>query len=722
VDSQGSAYITGESLSTNFPGASSSSIRPAKASSYDAFVIKLNAAGNAVIYSTYLGGSGGDYGYDIAVDGAGNAYVTGQTDSPTTPGSFNVPFPIVGGVQSLYRGGGDAFVTKINSAGNALVYSTYLGGSGVERGYGIAVDDSGNAYVTGNTNSVNGPGNFPTTAPFQSQNGGSYDAFVTKLNISGSGLIYSTYLGGTASEYSIYGGAIAVDSSGNAYVGGSTSSSNFPGAGGSTIQSNNGGGFTDGFVVKFDSSGGGLVYSTYLGGGGYDEINGLAINTAGDAFVAGYSDSTNFPVRAALQPSKNGSGNDAFVSRLNSGGSALVYSTYLGGSGGDIAFDVTVDAGGNAYVAGTTSSSNFPTLQAFQAAYRGSGDAFVTALTPGGSALYSSYLGGSNGSEFATGIAVSSAGEAYLTGRTNSTNFPTAGPLQSSIGGAGDDAFVVRVSAAAASALGPPRNFRAIAITGNSVSVAWDAPLSGTPTNYVLEGGTSPGDVLATIPTSSAATSFTFTAPTGSFYIRMRAAAGSVISAASNEIRIDVNTGTASVPSAPANLQGSANGSTVSLSWTNTTSGGAATGLTLDVTGAFTGSLSLPLAESFSMAGVPAGTYTMSLRAVNSAGTSGSSNSVTLTFPGGCAVPGTPTNLTVTTSGNVVNASWNLPATGPAPASYTLVVTGAFNGTLATQGLSISGAVGPGTYTLSVAATNACGTSAPSPARTVTIQ
>jgi hypothetical protein len=724
VDSQGSAYITGETLSTNFPGASTSPIRSTKSASYDAFVSKLDAAGTSIVYSTYLGGSGGDYGYDIAVDSAGNAYVTGQTDSPTTSGSGNVPFPVVGGVQAVYRGGGDAFVTKINASGNALIYSTYLGGSGVERGYGIAVDHADNAYVTGYTNSVNGPGNFPTSAPFQSQNGGSYDAFVSKLNVSGNGLVYSTYLGGTASEHSIYGGAIAVDSNGNAYVGGSTSSLNFPGASASTIQSSNGGGFTDGFVVKFDGAGGGLLYSTYLGGNGYDEINGLAVDAAGDAYVAGYTDSTNFPVVAALQPSKNGSGNDAFVSRLNGAGNALAYSTYLGGSGNDIAYDVTVDGQSNAYLSGTTSSTNFPVLQAFQTVHRGSGDAFISALTPAGSALlYSSYLGGSTGAEHATGVAVNSAGEAYLTGNTNSSNFPTATPLQSTIGGAGTDAFVVKITAATPAALGPPRNLVATAIIGNTVSIAWQAPLTGTATGYVLEGGVAPGDVLATIPTSSAATNFTFVAPTGSFYIRMRAVAGGLTSSASNEIRIDVNTGTIPpVPSAPANLQGSANGNNLSLSWTNTTAGGAATGLILDVTGSLNLSLGLPLGDTFSFAGVTPGTYTMSLRAVNGAGSSGSSNSITLTFPGQCAAPGTPTNFAVTTSGNVVTASWSLPASGPAPTSYTVMVTGAFNGTFATPSLSLAGAVAPGTYTVMVAATNACGTGAPSSAQTVTVQ
>ena len=181
--------------------------------------------------------------------------MTGQTDPPTAPGPSNTPFPTVGAPQTVYRGAGDAFVAKINAAGNALSYRTFLGGTGVERGYGIAVDGAGQAYVTGHTNSVAGPENFPSVGALQPDNDGSYDAFVTKLTAAGSGLVYSTYLGGEASEYSTYGGAIAVDAAGRAYVGGTTASFNFRGASTSGIQPINGGGFNDGFVVALSAGG-----------------------------------------------------------------------------------------------------------------------------------------------------------------------------------------------------------------------------------------------------------------------------------------------------------------------------------------------------------------------------------------------------------------------------------------------------------------------------------
>jgi hypothetical protein len=723
LDGEGNVFITGETLSTDFPGVGAGSIQPSKlgaSNSPDVFVTKMNAAGSAIVYSTYLGGSGADRAYAIALDGSGNAYLTGETDSQIVSGT-GTQFPTTAGAfQQVYGLGGDAFVTKINAAGNGLVYSTYLGGSGFERASGIAIDSAGSAYVTGHTNSAPGSGSFPIAAAFQPLSGGSVDAFVTKLNASGSELVYSTHLGGTASEYSIYGGAIAVDGAGNAYVGGTTASLNFPGANASTIQPANGSGFNDGFVVKFNA-GGGLVYSTYLGGAGYDEINGLAINSDGDVFVAGYTDSIDFPTIAPLQPSK-GIGNDAFVSRVNAAGSALVYSTYLGGSGSDIAHHLAVDSASNAYVAGFTQSSDFPVLQPFQTSGFGSGDAFVTALTAAGNALvYSSRIGGSFGVEHAQGVALDGSANAYLTGQTNSTNFPTANPLQATLGTPGTDAFVVKVSAPAPTVLGSPTNLIATAIAGNTVTVAWTAPANSiTPTGYVLEGGVAPGEVLASIATGSPATTFTFIAPTGAYYIRLHAVAGAMTSGPSNEIRIFVNV--PAPPSAPANLLGLVNASDLSLAWINTAGGGTPSDLLLDVTGTLTATLGIPVSENFSFSNVPAGTYTLSLRAVNAAGASAPSNSVTLTFPAPCSgAPATPAAFAVTRLGSVVTASWSLPGGGPAPTAYLIKVTGAFTGEFVLQARSLAGAVGPGSYTLTVTATNPCGASAPSAAQTVTI-
>ncbi len=432
VDSSGNAYVTGVTTSTNFPGANSSPIQSAFGGFENAFVAKLNAAGSALVYSTYLGGSGSDEGNGIAVDSSGNAYVTGPTTSTN--------FPTANAFHSAFAGGVDAFVAKLNAAGSTLVYSTYLGGSGNDVGFGIAVDSSGNAYVTGSTDSTNFPG--ASSSPIQSAFGGIEDAFVAKLNAAGSALLYSTYLGGSGFDEGL---GIAVDSSGNAYVTGGTFSTNFPGASSSPIQSANGGGF-DAFVAKLDAAGSTLVYSTYLGGIGFDEGLGIAVDSSGNAYVTGRTASTNFRTANAFQSALSGS-LDAFVAKLNAAGTALVYSTYLGGSNVDFGFGIAVDSSGNAYVTGGTNSTDFPGASSspIQSALSGSLDAFVAKLNAAGSALlYSTYLGGI-GLDRGSGIAVDSSGNAYVTGLTGSANFPTANAFQSALSGS-FDAFVAKIN------------------------------------------------------------------------------------------------------------------------------------------------------------------------------------------------------------------------------------------------------------------------------------
>ncbi len=503
VDSAGSAYVTGVTGSTNFPGASTSPIQSNSLGSTEVFVTKFNAAGNALLYSTYLGGSGGETGYAIAVDSLGNAYVTGETDSPTAAGPGNVPFPKVGPIQSVYKGGGDAFITKINASGNALVYSTYLGGSGTERGYGIAVDGSFNAYVTGSTSSglsttVPNVNDFPTTAgalqPLTASPGAA-DAFVTMIDAAGSALVYSTYLGGNGNDSSIDGGGIALDSDGNAYVAGTTRSSNFPGAGTSTIQAtlNRGAatGRSDGFVVKFNATGSALLYSTYLGGDTDDAVNGIAIDSFRNAYVVGYTDSINFPTASPLQAAKGGTaGEDAFVAKINAAGSALLFSTYLGGSVGERAYAVAVDSHGNALVSGFTSSGDFPKVTPIQAVGGGSGDAFITEFNAAGSALlHSTYLGGTTGVEHGYGIAVDTLhnDDVYVTGDTNSTNFPTVNPFQASFTAlGGTEAFVAKTVNVPA----VPVTVTATATSPTSVTITWTGSTGAASYELLRHGGT----------------------------------------------------------------------------------------------------------------------------------------------------------------------------------------------------------------------------------------
>ena len=270
----------------------------------------------------------------------------------------------------------------MNPAGSALVYSTYLGGSNYDYGYGIAVDSSGNAYVTGDTGSTD----FPTVNPIQATNKKEIDGangFVTELNAAGTALVYSTYLGGSTDDY---GQGIAVDSSGNAYVTGITQSTDFPTV--NPLQGTCGGGCSgNAFVAKLNFNASStphltLVYSTYLGGSNYDIANGIAIDSSGNAYVTGVTNSTDFPTVNPLQATNYGS-DDGFVAELNPAGSALVYSTYLGGSGGDTSQGIAVDSCGNAYVTGYTQSTNFPTVNPLQATNHGSSDAFVAKISSG---------------------------------------------------------------------------------------------------------------------------------------------------------------------------------------------------------------------------------------------------------------------------------------------------------------------------------------------------
>jgi hypothetical protein len=405
-----------------------------------------------LIYSTYLGGSGSDGGYGIAVDSAGNAYITGftcSTDFPTMnplqAASGGGPCPAPGPIRGYGTVGGDAFITKINPTGSALVYSTYLGGSGVDIGTGIAADNAGNAYVTGGTDS----GDFPTTpGAFHTEFGAYEDAFVTKINPTGSALVYSTYLGGWYDQ----GNGIAVDSAGSAYVTG-WAGQNFPTTPGAFQTTLNTNGFENAFVTKFNPTGSALVYSTYLGGSVQDFGYGIGLDGAGNAYVTGVTQSTDFPTKNPLQATYGGDA-DAFVAKINPTGSALVYSTFLGGSGDDFGLGIALDGAGNAYVTGYTASGNFPTKNPLQA---NAANVFVAEINAAGSALvYSTYLGGSGSEDyvnwrFTGSIAVDSAGRAYVTGVTYSTDFPTTpGALKTICSACAykyEDAFVAKISA-----------------------------------------------------------------------------------------------------------------------------------------------------------------------------------------------------------------------------------------------------------------------------------
>jgi uncharacterized protein (TIGR03437 family) len=414
-----------------------------------------------LVYSTYLGGSGGmsgDYASAIAVDAAGNTYVAGSASSPN--------FPLTQGAnQTKYhtgqvQGGFTTFVTKLNSTGSAPIYSTYLGGSGGDWANGLALDGSGNAYITGETYSTDFPvtaGAYETTDRAAANY--TYTGFVSKLNPTGSALVYSTYLGGSGykfGSYSLgdYGMALAVDGAGSAYITGITQSKDFPVTAGAYQSA-----YSYTFITKLNPAGSALVYSTFLGGNSDDYAYAVAVDGSGNAYVAGRTDSTLFPVTAgAFQTTNRAAANrsfNAFITKLNSAGGALVYSTYLGGSDGDYATGLALDSSGNVYVTGGASSTDFPVTEgAFQtsnhSAASGEYNAFVTKLNSTGSALvYSTYLGGSSGKGvcgnlgasyggFGRQLAVDGSGNAYVVGSTFSTDFPvTTGAFQTANNGTG---------------------------------------------------------------------------------------------------------------------------------------------------------------------------------------------------------------------------------------------------------------------------------------------
>jgi MYXO-CTERM domain-containing protein len=433
VDSAGNAYITGSSASTNFP--MKTPFQATNAGFTDVFVAKLNNGGSALVYATYIGGTGDEQANGIIVDAAGNAHVVGLTDS--------TDFPTPNGVHAASSGTTDAFVLELAPTGGALVYSTYLGGTGADIGRSIAVDAAGNTYVSGSTSSTD----FATVSPLQPANGGGFDAFAAKLSPDGSAVTYATYLGGAGDEN---GNAIAIDALGSAYVAGDTNGGAFPTQ--APLQAASGG-VRDGFVAKIAIDGATLGYATYLGGAGDDSIASIAVDVGGNAYVAGQTTSSDFPTKSPFAPALAGA-SDAFVAKINAAGASLVYSTYLGGNDLDSATHVTLDPAGSAYVVGATSSTNFPLMKAPQGVLAGGSDAFATKLTPGGSALlYSTYLGGS-GTDSATGIVVDAKGDTFVSGMTDSLNFPKQSALNATNAG-GTDAFMIRLISTTALALAP---------------------------------------------------------------------------------------------------------------------------------------------------------------------------------------------------------------------------------------------------------------------------
>jgi hypothetical protein len=462
IDSSGNLFLVGGASSNGFPTTANVLNPTSPASGGAAYVAKINATGTALIYSTYFGASSGETGFCgengpfLAIDSLGNVYLTGYTTStvfPVTTGAFQTT---IGNSQEC-----NAFVTKLNTSGSKLVYSTYLGGTnGMDVGHAIAVDSAGHAYVAGQAGSTD----FPTLSALQPTfGGGQSDAFLTELSADGSKLIFSTFLGGSGNDY---GALLAIDGTGAAYVAGNTASADFPTN--NPLQATG-----SAFLTKFAPGGSSLEYSTYLGGSGPDFPMGLVVDGTGAAYVGGQTESPNFPTTVnAFQASCPSTHACIFATKINPAGSDLIYSTYLGGSGSQGQFGgvFAVDASGNAYLGGVTWATDFPLLNPIQATYGGNADVFVTVLDPTGSKLvFSTYLGGA-GRDRGGSEVLDSAGHIWVGGVTESTDFPvTSEAMQTSFAG-NSAAFLSKIDL---SATAPP-----------SYSLA-----AGTPT----QGSVSPG-------------------------------------------------------------------------------------------------------------------------------------------------------------------------------------------------------------------------------------
>ncbi|RRR69282.1 MAG: hypothetical protein EI684_16125 [Candidatus Viridilinea halotolerans] len=486
VDAAGHAYVTGRTLSSeaSFPVTIGPDLTfNGGFRGGDAFVAKIAADGSGLIYAGYIGGSGVDEGFDIAVDAAGNAYVTGRT------GSSEASFPVTIGPDLTYNGS-DAFVAKVAADGSRLVYAGYLGGSNIDSGSGIAVDAAGHAYVTGYTYSSEAEG-FPVTIGPDLTYNGSGDAFVAKVKADGTGFVYAGYIGGSGGDGS---GDIAVDGSGHAYVTGSTDSSEeggFPATVGPDLTFNDNHNSGDAFVAKVRADGRGLVYAGYIGGMGGDYGRGIAVDEAGHAYVTGYtySSEASFPVMVGPDLTYNRGEGDAFVAKVAADGSGLVYAGFIGGALVDRSNSIAVDAAGHAYVTGYTDSrASFPATVGPDLTYNGGYDAFVAKVTADGSGLvYAGYLGGSAVDE-GNGIAVDAAGNVYVTGWTYSSeaSFPvTIGPDLAYNGS--NDAFVAKIApysgptlTSTNAATGAPGSYFGFAVSGlppnRPVAVSLTAP------------------------------------------------------------------------------------------------------------------------------------------------------------------------------------------------------------------------------------------------------
>jgi hypothetical protein len=417
TDASGHLFMTGVTYSTSQGDG-------------DVLIRKFSLDGSIILYNADLGGSGDDIGNGIAVDPSGSAYVGGRTDS--------VDFPIANAFQNGNAGIVNAFVLRLDPSGSSLIFSTYIGGSNDDRGFGLALDNQGSVYLTGEASSVD----FPTSnGAFQTRNRGGLDCFVIKFDSQGNG-IFSTLIGGGSDDQAF---AIAVDPFGNSYITGQTLSDSYPQVNASFQHSRHGD--LDAFVTMITADGSGLVYSTFAGGGGADIGQGIAVDSSGYAYVVGNTSSSDFPTtNGAFQTGYAGGNSDIFVLAYTPNGRNLLFSTFLGTHGTDEGNGIVLDGLDNVYIVGETDSNQYPvTGDAVQLTRFGGFDAVVSVLDLNGSQLlYSTFVGGSF-DDFGYAIALDANADIYLTGATSSSDFPIVSAAQPQPGGGDSDAFVAKI-------------------------------------------------------------------------------------------------------------------------------------------------------------------------------------------------------------------------------------------------------------------------------------
>jgi hypothetical protein len=537
LDGTGKVIVTGYTASTDFPTQTPKQGANAGGTN-DVYLVKYAADGKSLVFSTYLGGTGFDEVEGVAVDDNNNVILCGRTSS--------TDFPTASPYQAANAGGvADIFLLKLTPGGDAFHFSTYFGTTGQDESYDVAWDSTG-IYLVGAT----GAADFPLTSPAQPMfGGGTADGLVMKFNTAGSAVTYCTYAGGSDLDFAV---GVAVDSTGSAHATGGTLSS---GVMGTTAFPTTGGAFQtaigdptnppptlggDAFCLRLSSDGLSFLWSTFLGGSSQEICEWIALDSAGAVYLVGSTASTDFPIATAYQPAKSGGTYDAFVTKLNAGGSSLAFSTFYGGNGNDVTSGIGLDASGNVLLCGYTTSTDFPVSNAFQGTYQGgspvNNDGFIVMMNASGlSVRYASFLGSAGGDD-PRAMTLDSSGFAVVVGLTDSASFPVVNSQQSSIGGGAYDSYVMRIR------LVPPAAPTACAVSNpgtGAVQVAW-SDQSSNEVSFEIErmGIAGPFALIGTRPVNSTTYQDFAISPSTTYTYRVRAVNGDGSSAYTNEATI----------------------------------------------------------------------------------------------------------------------------------------------------------------------------------------